>query len=172
MITDYARLGKIKQYTIFRYFNVAGDAGLLFREVNAQNVFPLLAESLTNNNEFAIFGDDYATPDGTGVRDYIHLADLVKAHELALTAPISGIFNLGTGTGYSVKELVAAFTAVAAKPVTVRVAPRRAGDPAMLVADATKAKTLLGWQPEKTLREMVESTLLVYSDSADNTSKV
>ncbi|MEZ4195090.1 MAG: UDP-glucose 4-epimerase GalE [Candidatus Paceibacterota bacterium] len=120
MIKDYARLGKIKSYTIFRYFNVAGDAGLNYQERNAQNVFPLLARAVTTEGEFLIFGTDFDTPDGTGVSDYMHLLDLVEAHSLALEKEINGVFNLGTGKGYSVRELVEAFSKVAGKDMNAR----------------------------------------------------
>ncbi|MBC7767126.1 NAD-dependent epimerase/dehydratase family protein [Arenimonas sp.] len=96
MIKDFQRLGKIKQYVIFRYFNVAGDTGLKFVEKNAQNVFPLLSNAIVNGTEFTIFGDDYLTEDGTGVRDYIHISDLANAHVLAVQADTSAVYNLGT----------------------------------------------------------------------------
>lgn len=162
MIKDYARLGKINSYTIFRYFNVAGDVGLGYQEKNAQNVFPLLANAVTQGEEFSIFGTDFDTPDGTGVRDYIHLLDLVNAHSLALEKEINGVFNLGTGKGYSVRELVNTFSKVANKTMNVKEVSRRPGDPAMLTADASKALSKLGWQPVHTLEEMVESTLATY----------
>lgn len=162
MIVDYARLNKISNYTIFRYFNVAGDVGINFRENNAQNVFPLLAKALTAGTEFSIFGTDYPTKDGTGVRDYIHLADLVVAHMKALEGKTSGIFNLGTGKGYSVRDLTDAFSRLSGKELNVKETSRRPGDPAILTADATKAKNELGWEPKKTLEDMVKSTLATY----------
>ncbi len=163
MISDFARLGKIKQYTIFRYFNVAGDAGLLFQEKKAQNVFPLLASAITSGHTFSIFGDDYETKDGTGVRDYIHLSDIVEAHLKALAGEKNGTFNLGSGTGYSVRELIAEFEAVSGRKLKAEVAPHRAGDPAFLVAESTLAKQSLNWQPESTLKDMVASTLEAYA---------
>lgn len=162
MIRAYARTGHLSHYTILRYFNVAGDAGLDYREEAAQNVFPVMARTLTNSQPFAIFGTDYDTKDGTCVRDYIHLRDLVAGHVAALESPMSGVFNLGTGTGYSVRELVAAFDAALPAPLLVTKQARRLGDAPAVVADATHAQTALGWQPQYTLRDMVEDTLRVY----------
>ena len=163
LIREYARLGKIKQYTIFRYFNVAGDAGLLYQERNAQNVFPLLASAITSGQTFYIFGADYETKDGTGVRDYIHLNDLVRAHLLALAGEVSGIFNLGSGSGFSVRELINEFEAASGLKLQAEIAPRRAGDPASLIAESSLAQQQLHWQPKSTLKDMVESTLAAYT---------
>ena len=166
IIQDFARIGKIDSYTLLRYFNVAGDAGLNFKEKNPQNVFPLIARAIAGEAEFGIFGDDYNTPDGTGVRDYIHLIDLVSAHIKALQVnkDNSGAFNLGTSQGYSVKELVEAFERISGKSVGAKVQPRRAGDPAVVLANPTKAKEALGWEAKKTLDDMVASTLRVYGE--------
>ena len=162
LIKEFYNTKKISQYEILRYFNVAGDSGLGFREDAAQNVFPLIARALESDGVFTIFGTDYNTKDGTGVRDYIHLTDLVDAHLKALESTTTGIFNLGTKTGYTVRELVTTFEGKANKTVRVEEAERRAGDIASIVADATKANTVLGWKPTHTLEEMVESTVSVY----------
>lgn len=164
MIQAYARTGKISRYSILRYFNVAGDFGLNYKEDKAQNVFPTIAKTITNDGEFMIFGDDYDTTDGTCVRDYIHLRDLVEAHALALGSSVSGIYNLGTGNGYSVKQLVEAFNAELKKPLKVKKVDRRLGDAPLVVADATLAKKEFNWQPKHTLKEMVEDTLRVYEN--------
>ena len=95
-----------------------------------------------------IFGSDYNTPDGTCIRDYIHIVDLARAHILALTGNHTGAFNLGTGTGFSVKEIVEVARSVTGHPIPVEVAPRRPGDPDRLVASAEKAIKVLGWKPE------------------------
>jgi UDP-glucose 4-epimerase len=95
-----------------------------------------------------IFGDDYDTPDGSCIRDYIHILDLAQAHEKALYAPESGHYNLGTGNGLSVKEIIAAAEEVTGKKVNFEIAPRRAGDPPRLIACSDKAKKMLGWKPE------------------------
>jgi UDP-glucose 4-epimerase len=102
-------------------------------------------------DDFAIFGDDYDTPDGTAVRDYIHVEDLAAAHILAVEALLSdsigGCFNLGTGSGYSVREVLAAIEAASGRKVPLVVKPRRVGDPPFLVADPSSARTVLGFRP-------------------------
>ena len=95
-----------------------------------------------------IFGDDYDTPDGTCIRDYIHIADLAQAHILALKDGISGAFNLGNGGGYSVREVIDMAREVTGHAIPSEMAPRRPGDPAQLVAGADKAHTVLGWKPK------------------------
>jgi len=162
LIQAYGRTRHLPHYTILRYFNVAGDAGLDYREAAAENVFPVIARTLGSAQPFTIFGTDYDTKDGTCIRDYIHLKDLVAGHVAALEAEESGIFNLGTGTGYSVRELVAAFNNALPTPLLVTEQARRSGDAPQVVADATRARTILGWQPTHTLKEMVEDTLRVY----------
>jgi UDP-glucose 4-epimerase len=98
----------------------------------------------------AVFGDDYPTPDGTAIRDYIHIEDLAEAHRLALERAVSGhaeSYNLGNGGGFSVLEVIEAARRVTGRPIPVRRAPRRAGDPARLVASADRARRVLGWAP-------------------------
>ncbi len=162
IIKSFARTGKIESYTILRYFNVAGDAGLDYREEAAQNVFPIIARSVKVGAPFNIYGTDYDTRDGTCIRDYIHLRDLVTAHTKALLAGGSGTYNLGTGTGCSVWELVAAFDAALPEPLTVVESARRPGDVAVVVADASLAAEDLNWIPKHTLSEMGRDTLRVY----------
>ncbi|MFN3188088.1 MAG: UDP-glucose 4-epimerase GalE [Candidatus Paceibacteria bacterium] len=159
LVREFARTSKLSQYTILRYFNVAGDAGLNYQEQNAQNVFPILKTTLTTGTPFPIFGTDYGTRDGTCIRDYIHLSDLVTAHVRAVTTTVSDTFNLGTGTGYTVRELIAMFEQVSGKKMIVHESPRRAGDVAVVTASAAKAKATLGWSPAHTLEDMVLSTL-------------
>jgi UDP-glucose 4-epimerase len=162
MIKDYARVGRLPRYTILRYFNVAGDAGLNYKEHKAENVFPLIAKSVVGSVPFRIFGDDYETKDGTGVRDYIHLADLAEAHVLALRSSASLTCNLGTETGYTVRELVDTFSTLLGRVIPVEVVGRRPGDAAVVIASATLARRELGWQPKETLEKMVSDTLDVY----------
>jgi UDP-glucose 4-epimerase len=137
-----------------RYFNPTGahPSGLLGEDPRGvpNNVMPYLAQvAVGRRAELAIFGDDYPTPDGTGVRDYIHVVDLAEGHRLALDhldhQPGHRVINLGTGTGTSVRELLDAFSAACGRELPARVVPRRPGDVAALVADPTLAREALGW---------------------------
>ncbi|WP_036503131.1 NAD-dependent epimerase/dehydratase family protein, partial [Nocardia aobensis] len=106
---------------------------------------------LGHRDSISVFGTDYPTPDGTAVRDYIHIRDLARAHVLALAQSRPGehrIFNLGSGTGFSVREVISACERVVGRPIPAVDAPRRAGDPAVLIASSAKAIDELGWQPE------------------------
>lgn len=154
-----------------RYFNVAGAAPTeaLIGEAHAPEshlipriLLPLLdapqdlMQALTIRKDFTVYGDDYPTPDGTAVRDYVHVLDLVDAHIRALKYLLEGgetdIFNLGTGMGYSVLDIVAAMRRVLNKPnFSPGFAPRREGDPAILVASYAKAEKVLGWRPLRSL---------------------
>ncbi len=165
LIQELARTGKLSKFAILRYFNVAGDAGLNYVDQAPENVFPIIANSISSGGSFSIFGTDYDTRDGSCVRDYIHLSDLVDAHILALKHESSGIWNLGTSEGTSVIELIDAFEEVSSKKLSRHDASRRAGDPATLLADATSAAETLKWIPKKSLRAMVESTLSTYVKS-------
>lgn len=145
-----------------RYFNVAGDIGLRYREQNVQNILPIILEVVEQKREqLTIFGTDYPTKDGTCVRDYIHLHDLVDAHIKALAYKKTDIINLGTGTGTSVQELVDAVQDITGQPLPHINGPRRAGDPAGLIASNTKAQQLLNWRPVKTIHDIVTDTLNV-----------
>lgn len=137
-----------------RYFNVAGaHAGAGERHAVETHLIPnALAVAAGHRAALQVFGDDYPTSDGTCIRDYVHVQDLVDAHVLALAVAEPGtheIVNLGTGTGFSVHQVVEAVREVTGHPVPVRVAPRRPGDPAALVAGNGKALDLLGWQPRR-----------------------
>jgi len=149
-------------YIALRYFNVAGDV-LSYVDKNAKNVFPIIVNSIISNSSFKIFGTDYATPDGTCIRDYVHVSDLVNAHILALESNYVGVLNLGSGHGFSVKELVEVFKRLSGVDFDIELAPRREGDPAKIVASNKLAKEKLSWVPVKSLDDMVESTLRVYS---------
>lgn len=148
----------------FRYFNVAGawpDGSLGEAHNPETHIIPRVLFAMRDGQtEFEIFGDDYPTPDGTCVRDYIHVMDLARAHVLALEAlgagHEGGIYNLGNGDGFSNREVVATCAAVTGVDVAVKVGPRRAGDPAMLVASSESARRGLGWQPLNTdIRDIV-----------------
>ncbi|MFC4033756.1 UDP-glucose 4-epimerase GalE [Streptomyces polygonati] len=144
-----------------RYFNVAGAYGSHGeRHEPESHLIPLVLQVAQGRRaEISVFGEDYPTPDGTCLRDYIHVADLAEAHLLALDkAPAGGhlICNLGNGAGFSVREVIEAVRQVTGHPVPTVVRPRRAGDPAVLVASADRARDVLGWRPRRTdLAEMV-----------------
>ncbi|MBL1099011.1 UDP-glucose 4-epimerase GalE [Streptomyces coffeae] len=138
-----------------RYFNVAGAYGAYGERHDPEtHLIPLVLQVAQGRREtISVFGDDYPTPDGTCVRDYIHVADLAEAHLLALDAAASGehlICNLGNGNGFSVREVIETVRRVTGHPVPETVAPRRGGDPAVLVASAERAKERLGWRPSRT----------------------
>jgi UDP-glucose 4-epimerase len=143
-----------------RYFNVAGAAfGAGERHGVETHLIPIALDAVAGHRDaLTIYGDDWPTPDGTPIRDYVHVADLARAHLLALTAAKPGehlICNLGNGSGYSVREVLATIEQVTGRPVPVTVGPRRAGDPTRLVASADLAADRLGWSPELTLAQMV-----------------
>ena len=141
------------RYASLRYFNVAGAiAGRGEAHEPETHLIPLILDvALGRREKIFIFGDDYPTPDGTCIRDYIHVADLADAHILALEALTSRdrmIYNLGNGSGFSVREVIESARRVTGHPIPVEVRTRRAGDPARLVASSAEAKANLGWQPK------------------------
>jgi UDP-glucose 4-epimerase len=150
------------RYASLRYFNAAG-ATTDFGEHHSPetHLIPIvLGCALGSRDEIEIFGEDYPTPDGTCIRDYIHVVDLADAHVLALGAveQSSCAYNLGTGKGYSVREVVEAARRATAHSIPVRVAPRRSGDPAVLVASSERIKRQLNWSPKHSeLEEIIES---------------
>ena len=151
------------QYVSLRYFNVAGDAGLNYIDPEAHNVFPILMEVLEGKREkFMIYGGDYNTRDGTCIRDYIDINDLVKAHILALGLQRNEIINIGTSKGVSVKELVQTTKEITGKTLNYEISQRRKGDVAVLVASNNKAKRVLGWVPKRGIKDMVKSTYKAY----------
>lgn len=149
-----------------RYFNPVGahDSGLIGEQSKhpPSNLMPRLVEVATGRQkELIVHGNDYDTPDGTGVRDFIHVMDLAQGHRAALEYlqhnPSHHIFNLGTGKGYSVCDLVESMESVTGMTLPIVFGPRRRGDSAACFADATKAETMLGWRATKQIREMCES---------------
>lgn len=151
-------LDKYRQFRAIRlrYFNACGaepQAGLGERHDPETHLIPLILKAVLTGNPVTLFGDDYPTPDGTCIRDYIHVSDLAEAHisavEHLLTGGGSGAFNVGTGQGRSVKEVLAAVERVTGKKVPTKIGPRREGDPPSLVADSTKLQTELGWKPKR-----------------------
>ncbi|MCI0158216.1 UDP-glucose 4-epimerase GalE [Leifsonia shinshuensis] len=146
-----------------RYFNVAGAGSPRLGDTAVLNLVPMVFEKLDAGEEPVIFGADYPTPDGTCVRDYIHVADLASAHLAALDAVASGAisgnrpFNIGTGRGSSVREMISAIAAASGLDLVPRVAERRPGDAAIVVADPSRARSELGWEARHDLRDIVES---------------
>ncbi|MBD0322701.1 MAG: UDP-glucose 4-epimerase GalE [Aldersonia sp.] len=141
--------------TSLRYFNVAGAyAGYGENHPTETHLIPLVLQAAIGAREsISVFGTDWPTPDGTAVRDYIHIRDLADAHVLALEAAEPGrhrIYNLGSGTGFSVREVISACERVTGRNIDAKDAPRRAGDPAVLVASSARAIADLGWRPQHT----------------------
>lgn len=132
-----------------RYFNACGAYDTLGEDHDPEpHLMPLLLQvALGQRKHITIFGDDYDTPDGTCIRDYIHIYDLAQAHVLALESDVTGPFNLGNGEGYSVKEVLDAAREVTGHPIPARAGDRRPGDPPRLIADASRAREVLGWIP-------------------------
>lgn len=162
----YSKL-KDFNYIALRYFNAVGyadDKSILGKEKNPQNLLPIIMEVATGQREkFAIYGSDYDTPDGTCLRDYIHVSDLASAHVLAVKKLMSDkksyCLNLGTSKATSVKEIVDATENVIGKRLKYNYAPRRSGDPAVVVAKAELANNILGWKPRYTnIEEIIKTT--------------
>jgi len=154
ILEDYATAYGL-EYVSLRYFNAAGalpEAGLGEQHKPETHVLPRMLQAVQMKTLFSVFGRDYDTKDGTCVRDYLHVQDIAKAHVLALDhldrTHTSDCFNLGTGHGYSVQELIDAVEKVSGSKMVVKTADRRPGDPKMLVADSSKANSILGWRPE------------------------
>ena len=148
-----------------RYFNACGannEAGLGERHDPETHLIPLILKAVISGKPVTLFGDDYATPDGTCVRDYVHVDDLASAHIAAvnhlLGGGATGAYNAGTGRGYSVKEVVAAVEKVTGQKVPFLMGPRREGDPDQLVADSSRLREALGWKPRyDTIEAIIES---------------
>lgn len=154
VLDDYDHAYGMKSVCL-RYFNAAGadpEGELGERHEPETHLIPLVLQAASGRrSHISVFGRDYNTPDGTCIRDYVHINDLCQAHWLALQSLIDGAssqaYNLGNGNGFSVQEVIDAARLVTGKEIPVQDAPRRAGDPARLVADANHAKTTLGWRP-------------------------
>jgi UDP-glucose 4-epimerase len=154
MLTSYAVAHSFAAVSL-RYFNVAGAAyGCGERHATETHVIPIALQVAAGTRKaMTVFGEDYPTPDGTCIRDYVHVQDLAAAHLLALPAPAPGehrVYNLGNGTGFSVQEVIEAVRSATGRPVPVVVGARRAGDPARLVASSARIRADLGWAPEHT----------------------
>ena len=165
ILEDYAHAYDFK-YVILRYFNAAGahETGVIGESHSPEShLIPIVLQHLLGlRTQISIFGTDYDTPDGTCVRDYIHVSDLANAHILALESLRSGniksdIFNLGNGYGYSVQEVIATCEKVTGILSNIEKCKKRPGDPARLVASAKKIETILGWKTERNLENIIES---------------
>ncbi|MFC5180261.1 UDP-glucose 4-epimerase GalE [Actinomadura harenae] len=159
ILTEYARLYGFGAVSL-RYFNVAGALGAQGeRHTVETHLIPnVLKVALGEKDAVSVFGTDYPTADGTCVRDYVHVVDLGRAHLLALEDTESGahkIYNLGSGSGYSVSEVVEVCRAVTGHPIPAEYGERRPGDPAVLVASSERINAALGWKPERDLNQMV-----------------
>jgi UDP-glucose 4-epimerase len=159
MIGDECRAHGLAAASL-RYFNVAGASGHLGEDHDPEtHLIPLVLRAAAGvSDHVKVFGTDYPTRDGTAVRDYIHVEDLGRAHAMALEAAQPGrhsIYNLGTGHGYTVKEVVDAARRVTGREIPAHEHPRRPGDPPELVASADRIREELGWEPEKGLEEMI-----------------
>lgn len=145
--------------TFLRYFNACGATEKYGEDHEPEtHIIPnVLKVALGQSPAVPVFGDDYPTADGTCIRDYIHIVDLARAHILALEKGIMGAFNLGTGTGFSVKQVVDACREVTGHDIPMNISPRRPGDPACLVAGAEKAKQELGWEPVRSNLQTIVS---------------
>ena len=183
-LQDYDRAYGLK-YVSLRYFNACGalpEEGLGEQHDPETHIIPLMIRAIKQNKIFKIFGTDYDTPDGTCIRDYIHVLDIAQAHILALKhidkcgmiPPAEGVhleqgvhlenrsdhFNLGSGSGFSVKEMITKVEKIFGKKMDIQKIARRPGDPAILLADPSKAKTILGWEPKYSdLEKILESAI-------------
>lgn len=165
MLADCARAHGLR-FVVLRYFNAAGahpSGHLGERHQPETHLIPLVLQVATGQRErIKIFGTDYSTPDGTCLRDYVHVDDLTQAHMLALeslaTGAAGGTYNLGNNKGYSVREVIDLARRITGHPIPAEPRPRRAGDPAVLVADSTHIRSTLGWQPRyERLEQIIET---------------
>lgn len=154
--------GRAFRHVSLRYFNVVGASVPGVYDVSPHNLFPLVLDAVNDGRRPKLLGDDYATPDGSCVRDYIHVADVASAHVAAANAlvqgdPLAPAYNLGRGEGVSVKEIFAAFGTALGRPLEYDVEARRPGDPDRIVTSADRARADLGWTATRDLDEMVRS---------------
>lgn len=149
--------------TSLRYFNVIGSSRPQLKDSSTANIVPMVLAALEGGQSPKIFGDDYETPDGTCVRDYVHVSDLARAHVLAARTiqeiDLPGVINIGTGQGYSVREIMEEILRQKSSSLAPEIKPRRKGDPAMLVARVQLAEDALGFKAEKGLAEMISSAI-------------
>ena len=163
--------------TIFRYFNPVGahSSGLIGENPNdiPNNLMPIIMKVYTGEiSELSVYGDDYDTPDGSGMRDFIHVVDLAKGHVAAMEASHPGVsvYNLGTGKATSVLEMIKAFEKISGQPLPHKIAPRRPGDVAICYADPSKAEKELNWHAELTIDDAMKDTLNYLKTTSKTTS--
>lgn len=157
-----ARAGAGLAHTSLRYFNVVGSAHSTVSDVSPYNLFPRVFSTLRAGNVPTIYGVDYATPDGTNVRDYVHVGDVAQAHVTAARRllgahPLGPVYNLGAGRGHSVREIMTAVAEVTGIDFTPEIGPRRPGDPDRIVATGSLAREDLGWANRYSLQQMVRT---------------
>jgi len=177
ILEDYDTAYGIK-FTAIRYFNAAGaalDGSIGEAHPDESHLIPNVIKAVLNNTQFNLFGNDYNTPDGTCIRDYIHVLDLVKTHSLALDRLISGgssaFYNAGIGQGYSNKQVIEAVEKVSGAKVDINVLPKRNGDADALYADIAKIKKELNWSPSYSLDKIVESAYLWHKNNPNGFNK-
>jgi UDP-glucose 4-epimerase len=167
VLQDLYRSDPTWNIAILRYFNPVGahESGRIGEDPNGipNNLVPYIAQvAIGRRPELPVYGNDYPTPDGTGVRDYIHVTDLATGHLHALkkleSNPGVVVYNLGTGQGYSVLEMIAAFEAASGRTIPYRIVERRPGDIAACYTDPSKAERELGWRAQRGLKEMCADT--------------
>jgi UDP-glucose 4-epimerase len=174
MLTDFNRAYGLKSASL-RYFNACGadvDAGELGQEPGATHIIARVLESVRDNKTFMLYGNDYSTPDGTCVRDYVHVDDLANAHSLAVNYLLSDmqeciVLNLGSGAGYSNQEIVDTVSKLIKAP-DITAGPRRLGDPDRLVAGTLLAKTTLGWRPKHSDLETIINSAWKWYNNPSN----
>jgi UDP-glucose 4-epimerase len=180
LLADLAHSDSGWRMACLRYFNPVGAhaSGLIGESPRGipNNLMPFVAQvAAGERKQLSVFGDDYDTPDGTGVRDYIHVMDLAQGHLAALNyiASNAGLhtFNLGTGQGYSVMEMIRAFEAASGRPVPFTIAPRRAGDIASCYASTARATSVLNWKATRDLKDMCESSWKFQQQAAGQGAK-
>jgi UDP-glucose 4-epimerase len=174
MLEDFSSIYGIR-YKALRYFNAAGAdaAGDIGEDHDPEtHLVPIIFQYVNGRRDsLRVFGDDYPTPDGTCIRDYIHVTDLADAHVLALDdlsrGGVSCAYNLGSETGYSVLEIIRAASEVTGRPIDYDISPRRAGDPATLIASSARIKAELGWQPRFGIRDILASAWKFHQANPD-----
>lgn len=160
-------------YVSLRYFNVIGDGGLKYIDPRAKNILPILLNHASGKTkQVMVFGADYPTPDGTCIRDYIDINDLVEAHIKSLNLKTNEIINLGSAKGTSVFDLIKHCKRITNKTFTIEMGPRRTGDPENLVASFAKAQLKIGWHPTTELSTMIKRSWEAYTNSASTSTTI